>query len=114
MALTLTVAPHAARAIEAALLRAEGAIDQSTAPDMERALEALERQGKVFVAIDCSRIRYVSSSGFATLVKHAQALAELGGGLALLGVTRKVGIVVEMLGLEDAFATVCERVPVLH
>jgi anti-sigma B factor antagonist len=114
MALTLAIAQHQARSAEAALLRAGGAIEQSTAPELDRALAALEHEGKLFIAIDCSEVRYVASSGFAVLVKHAQALAEQGGGLALLGVNRKVGIVVDMLGIEDTFATVCERVPVLY
>ena len=39
-------------------------------------------------------------------------LEERGGSMSLLGITAKVRIVVEMLGLESVFACVCERHPV--
>lgn len=96
---------------EAALLAARGAIDLAHAPVLDAALGELARRGVANVAIDCGDVRYVSSSGFGVLVKHAQALEGGGGGLALLGVPPRVAIVIEMLGIESSFSVVCRERP---
>lgn len=94
-----------------ALIVARGAIDLQHAPVLDRAFDALAREGVSQVAIDLSGVRYVSSSGIAVLVKAAQALEARGGGLALLGITDKVRVVIEMLGIEQVFSVVCNRRP---
>lgn len=98
---------------EGALLELTGAIDcaPGALDPLDRALCELRAKGRTRVVLDLSGIRYVNSSGFGLLVKHAQALEELGGGLSLLGVTTKVRIVIEMLGLTSCFAVLCEHRP---
>jgi anti-sigma B factor antagonist len=91
----------------AALLEITGAIDPHGLEPLERALETLRGRGKRHVVLDLAGIRYVNSSGFGILVKHATALEAEGGGLSLLGVPRKVSIVIELLGLEASFPAVC-------
>lgn len=97
----------------AALLELSGAIDPGGLEPFGRAIERLQGEGRVHVGLDLSGIRYVSSSGFGLLVRHAQALAERGGGIALLGVPAKVRVVLELLGLASCFSAVCERRPVV-
>jgi anti-sigma B factor antagonist len=96
---------------EAALVEVSGAIDPHGNEPLDRAIGGLRARGKKTIALDLSAVRYVNSSGFATLVKHASALEDQGGGLSLLGVPPKVQIVLEMLGLEPQFAVVCKHRP---
>src|SRR5690242_2035331 len=110
MALTLTQVAHE-RDADAALLVAQGAIDQAHAPILDRAFGALLEAGATNVVLDLASVRYVSSSGIATLVKAAQAFEARGGGLSLLGVGAKVRVVLEMLGVEPVFAVCCQERP---
>ncbi len=96
---------------DAIVLSAKGAIDLAHAPLLDQAFERLHARGARHVAVDLAGVKYVSSSGIAVLVKHAQALEAAGGGLSLLGVTDKVRVVLEMLGVEPVFSVVCNRRP---
>src|SRR5690242_1806381 len=91
MALTLTRQPS--RFHDVALVAAEGAIDLAHAGALDTLFDELRRGGDIHVVLDIAKVRYVSSTGFATLVKHAQALDALGGSVSLLGVPPKVRIV---------------------
>lgn len=109
MALKLTLVPtkHA----NAALFEASGAIDPNGMDALAEALDDAQARGLDHVVLDLAGVRYVNSTGFGLLVKHATRLAERGGGLSLLGVPKKVGIVMEMLGISEVFAATCEKRP---
>lgn len=108
MALTVREVPVSS-APDAALLEVAGAIDPHGLEPLECALDALRSRGKRHVVLDLAGIRYVNSSGFGILVKHATALEAEGGALSLLGVPRKVSIVIELLGLGPSFPAVCNQ-----
>jgi anti-anti-sigma factor len=109
MALTLT--EREVTDTDAALVELAGAIDLHAIDGLERLLDGLRERGKTRVVLDLARIRYVNSSGFGVLVKHALSFEQEGGGLSLLGVPAKVSIVIEMLGIEQVFAVVCKHAP---
>jgi len=89
----------------------DGAVDPTTTQALDAALTALRERGVRHLALDMAGVRYVNSTGLGVLVKHAQALEEAGGAMSLLGITAKVRIVVEMIGLEHVFACVCGQRP---
>ena len=109
--LTLTLVPRDGDEPDVALVEASGSIGQESVPALEEAFARLVDQGKRRIVLDLSGIRYVASSGFGALVKQAEALEALGGGIALLGVPPKVNVVIEMLGLETMFSVVCKQRP---
>lgn len=109
MALTLAHIPT--DDAQTALIAAQGAIDLAHAHLLDAAFDEVTRAGKRHVVLDLSGVRYVNSTGIAALVKAAQAFEAAGGGLALLGVTEKVRVVIEMLGLEQVFSVVCKERP---
>ena len=94
---------------DAVLVAARGAIDLAHASVLDTFFEDLRRDGKRHLVLDLADVRSVSSSGFGVLVKHAQSLSDSGGSVSLLGISNKVRVVAEMLGLESVFGCVCER-----
>ena len=110
MALALKKSP-AAPTRDSVLVAAEGAIDLAHASVLDGFFDELRRDGKRHLVLDLAGVRYVSSSGFGVLVKHAQALSDSGGSVSLLGISTKVRVVAEMLGLERVFGCVCEQRP---
>lgn len=110
MALELVRSP-AAPTPDSTLVSARGAIDLAHASVLDGFFDELRRDGKKHLVLDLADVRYVSSSGFGVLVKHAQALEDSGGSVSLLGISAKVRVVAEMLGLESVFGCICEQRP---
>ncbi|MFH1421548.1 MAG: STAS domain-containing protein, partial [Planctomycetota bacterium] len=84
-----------------------GAIDASTVQNFQAEMEKVRSQGAARLVMDVSHIKYVNSTGLGSLVKYADALKAIQGGLVLVKVPAKVKIVIEMLGLHEFFA-MCE------
>jgi anti-anti-sigma factor len=96
---------------DVALLEVGGALSVDEGALLDERLATIEAAGKLRIVLDLSDVKYMSSSVFGVLVKHAQQLGERGGGLALLGVPPKVNVVIDMLGIEPVFACVCKHRP---
>ena len=93
------------------LLEVSGAISVEDSSVLDERLGALVLTGKRRLVLDLSGVKYMCSSAFGVLVKHAQSLGERDGGVALLGVPPKVSVVIDMLGLETVFSCVCKHRP---
>jgi anti-anti-sigma regulatory factor len=74
--------------------------------ELSAVVEALLTRGAVAPIFECARLRALTSTGLSMVVKCADALRERGGGLTLVGVPKKVRIVLEMLGLIPSFLAV--------
>jgi anti-anti-sigma factor len=83
-----------------------GVIDGTTVVKFQEALEDLTKKGARKLLLDMAKIRYVNSTGLGALLKYNDKVKGFGGGLALIRVTPKVKIVMEMLGLQ-AFFEIC-------
>lgn len=83
-----------------------GVIDGSTVSRFQATLEDLLKRGVRKVILDMNRVRYVNSTGLGALVQYADKFKAASGGIALIRVTAKVRIVIEMLGLQ-AFFEIC-------
>ena len=80
-----------------------GEIDLDTVAQLRSSLEDFETQGVVRVILDMHETSYVNSSALAVLVRFADNYREKGGGIALAGVSSRVKIPFEMLGLLSYF-----------
>lgn len=83
-----------------------GVIDGTTVIKFQDALEEITKKGVRKLILDMAKVRYVNSTGLGSLVKYADKFKSAGGGMALIRVTAKVKIVIEMLGLQ-AFFEIC-------
>jgi anti-anti-sigma factor len=85
------------------LVSLAGRLDMTSAGPLEQELEGLIAAGARRLAIDMSRLDYLSSAGLRTLLIAARRLQEAGGTLALIGLRGMVKEVLEIAGLANVF-----------
>lgn len=80
-----------------AVIDAAGYLDSTTAPEMAQALETALSQKRYKIAIDITRVEYVSSAGWAVFVSEIRTIRDNGGELALVGMSPEVYDVYELM-----------------
>jgi anti-anti-sigma factor len=85
------------------LVSITGRLDMTSAGPLEQELEDLVGDGTRRLAIDMSRLDYLSSAGLRALLVAARRLQETGGALALIGLRGMVKEVLEIAGLANVF-----------
>jgi anti-anti-sigma factor len=85
------------------LVSIAGRLDMVSAGPLEQELEGLIGAGTRRLAIDMSRLDYLSSAGLRALLVAARRLQEGGGILTLIGLRGTVKEVLEIAGLTNAF-----------
>ncbi len=88
----------------ATVVAAEGEVDGNTAPDLEKTLSGLLLRGSTRLALDVSRVAYLSSAGLRALAKTHSEARRLGGELRLFGASNRVRLALEMAGLDGIIA----------
>jgi anti-anti-sigma factor len=83
-----------------------GSLDSTTAPQAQKALESV-LPGAKKVALDFTRLDYISSAGLRVLLGAAKQLRSSGGKLAFFGLNQSVREVFEISG----FATILTVYP---
>ena len=78
------------RAGEVAIVRLAGRFDSSTAQSVEDNFAQLLGSGSLRLAIDMSRLEYISSAGLRVLLKIAKQIQRASGKLVLFGLNRNV------------------------
>lgn len=87
----------------ATLIRVLGEVDMSSSPKVREALIGLTKQQIPAIVVDLTGVRYMDSSGIATLVEGLQETMSYGGKFRLAGLTPKVRQVFELARLSDVF-----------
>jgi len=88
------------------LLRLKGDVDMNTSSDVRSALAGMFRQGGPgikAILIDLSHVRYMDSSGIATLVEVMQICMKKGARLRLFELSPPVRDVFELARLSSVF-----------
>lgn len=80
----------------------EGRLDAAQAAAAQQFLDKV--QGTV--AVDCSRLEYISSAGLGVLLKTQKRLLGAGGKLRLLGVNRHLQDIFQYSGFDQLFEIV--------
>lgn len=86
-----------------AIIQPEGEIDLHGSPLLRAELQALAESRVPAVAADFSAVKYIDSSGLATLVEFVRDTKAFGGRLALFGLQPKVRMVFELVRLNELF-----------
>jgi len=86
-----------------AVLRVEGSVDPSTFKQFEATFRWLNKQGITFVAIDMSRLTYISSSGLSLLVKAKTERVKKKGDVVLVRPQTPIVNIMKILGLMKVF-----------
>jgi anti-sigma B factor antagonist len=90
---------------EETLVRLEGVLNQETADQLEEALVLLLKQGEVNLVIDFSKVPYVSSRAWGTLLSFVQTLRKQGGNIKISGMSPNVTKLFYHTGLSAIFET---------
>jgi anti-sigma B factor antagonist len=88
------------------LLRLKGDVDMNTSPDVRKAIAEVFSQdapGMKALLIDLSQVRYMDSSGIATLVEGMQNCLKKGARLRLFELSPPVRDVFELARLSSVF-----------
>jgi anti-sigma B factor antagonist len=88
------------------LLKLKGDVDMNTSPDVRSAIAEVFKQntsGMKALLIDLSQVRYMDSSGIATLVEGMQSCLKTGARLRLFELSPPVRDVFELARLSSVF-----------
>jgi anti-sigma B factor antagonist len=86
-----------------AVLRVQGEVDVSTAPQLREQLLALSEQGTTVAVVDLSAVSFVDSTALGVLVSGAKGLRGAGGDLRLVVTEPRITKVFAITGLTDTF-----------
>lgn len=90
---------HAEKTNETAILKLEGRLDTTTAPELESTIDGLDADVKDLV-LDMNDIEYISSAGLRVLLGAHKKMSKIGT-MKLIGVCDAVMEVLEMTGFAD-------------
>ena len=92
-----------------AVITIEGEVDLNTSPGLRAALlkAAAKGKGKSSLAVDLRGVRYMDSSGVATLIEGLKSVREKGGRFVLLAPSNSVMKVLQLSRLDTVFE-ICE------
>ena len=88
---------------DVAVITVDGFLDAHTAPQFEQALQQEITGGRVKLAVDCSKLTYISSAGLGVFMGFIEEVREQRGDIKVCGLTPKVRQVFEILGFETIF-----------
>jgi anti-sigma B factor antagonist len=94
------------------LLSVKGKVDSFTAPDLIKAIEALNNENRFKIILDMSKLEYMSSAGFrALLVGQRNCKRFNRGAIVLASVPKKVKDALELTGFKPLFKIFDEITP---
>ena len=86
------------------LLNIQGKVDSYTAPDLTKAIEALNEQGRYKIVLDLNKLEYMSSAGFrALLVGQRNCKRYNRGEIVLASVPKRIMDALELTGFTPLF-----------
>ena len=86
-----------------AVLRPEGFINAHTVRQFEAALEALVREGKYSILLDCRLLNYISSAGLGAIMGLIEGIRENGGDILLCSLQKNVFEIFDTLGFTQLY-----------
>jgi anti-sigma B factor antagonist len=85
------------------VLTLDGYLDAHTAPEFEKAVQTEFEAGRVKLAVECSRLTYISSAGLGVFMSFIDEIREAGGDIKICGLAPKVFQVFDILGFSALF-----------
>lgn len=85
------------------VLKVEGEVDVSTAPELRERLLAVADRGHNLAVVDMSEVSFVDSTALGVLVSGVKRLRGAGGDLRLVVTQPRIAKVLAITGLTDVF-----------
>lgn len=85
------------------LLRLDGRLDAASSPILDRKLQHLIHESRFHIALDFTRIDYLSSSGMRVLLAATKKLKTLKGNLVIFSLSTEVAELLSMAGFDKIF-----------
>jgi len=79
------------------IIKVGGYIDTTTSSELERALDALLKQGRFYIVVDLGNVDYISSAGWGIFISEIKSIRENGGDLKLVRMVPDVYEIFELL-----------------
>jgi anti-anti-sigma factor len=92
-----------------AVVTVEGEVDALTANDLDAALSNLLQEGQLRLALDFSKVRFISSAGLGAILRVQQGASKLGGELRLFALRDNVKRVFEIAGFNRIIRVASKR-----
>lgn len=89
--------------MEVPVVNIRGQLSSSNASEFEDHLETLITQGHNSIILELSGLKYISSTGVATLIKYADLCSQTGGKMVLVAVRKNIIAMLTKLGLMTFF-----------
>lgn len=86
------------------LVDAQGRLDQSLNPQLEKMLTGLIDEGQTRLIVDLSQSNYINSGGLRCLVTAWREAQEKGGDLVLCGLSGRIQEIFNMIGFDRVFS----------
>ena len=86
------------------IISLSGDIDLQHSPKMRQLLQSKATQRVPALLLDFSEVKYIDSSGLATLVEYYQKSRSYSGQIALAGLSKRVRSVFELVRLSEIFS----------
>lgn len=86
------------------ILELSGEIDLQHSPEMRRLLQAKAAQRIPTLLLDFTAVKYIDSSGLATLIEYYQGSRAYSGKIILAGLSHRVRSIFELVRLNEVFA----------
>jgi anti-sigma B factor antagonist len=91
------------QADDLAVISLEGYVDAHTAPEFEKAVQAVINEGRHRIIVDCEKLTYISSAGLGVFMGFIEEVREEGGDIKICGLSSKAKQPFEILGFEELF-----------
>ncbi len=95
---------HVHNDAELAVIEIEGEIDLYNSPKLRQQLSAQINHGINKILIDFAKVKYIDSSGLATLIEGYQKLTKNKGELKLCAMNKSIMDIFEVSRLNDVFS----------
>ena len=85
------------------ILEVSGEIDLQHSPEMRRVLQARAAQRVPALLLDFTGVKYIDSSGLATLIEYYQSSRAYAGKIGVAGLSHRVRSIFELVRLNEVF-----------
>jgi anti-sigma B factor antagonist len=82
----------------ASVLEIKGYLDAHTAPDLESAIDALVKEKKYNIIVNCKDLTYISSAGLGVFMAYIEEVRKNKGDIKLTNMSPKIYNVFDLLG----------------
>jgi anti-anti-sigma factor len=97
---------HKDKTLVVSITEKDGSLVRGDLADFQREIQDMNRSGNKVIALDMTKKKYLNSSGLGDLIRLKDTLVDRNIDLVLIGVTKNIMSLLEMVGVGDFFTIV--------